>query len=905
MHIPSATYRVQLHKGFTLADLERILEYLHTLGITTIYASPITEATPGSMHGYDVTDPHKINPELGDIDQFKTLIHQLRKKDMSWLQDIVPNHMAFHTLNYRLMDILERGPLSPYYHYFDIDWDHRDSDLKGKLMVPFLGDTPGNCVSNGEIQLVFSENGFHIRYSDTSYPLSLLAYGLVKNFLPPTVEGKSIAPVITKIADAGANADWETWTNIKREFLAALWEDAQKREIIKEATTSINNDQEALKALLGQQYYRLCYWKETDSRINYRRFFTINELICLRMEDDSVFQEYHQYLFKLMRDKLIQGFRIDHIDGLHDPAKYTLSLREEAGDSCYIIAEKILEAKEEMPTQWPLQGTSGYEFLSSLNQLLTHRKGARELLAFYQELIHDIPSYQELILESKKLILENYMAGEWNNLTRLLFSLRLDGGFSAERMRQALGCFMLSLPVYRIYPDRLPLKGKNLMIVQEAFEKALKAGPDYTTEIQHLRNLFTGAHDDDMTNNAALDFLKRLMQFTGPLTAKGVEDTTFYIYNPLISHDEVGDAPAALGMSVQRFHDKMQKRKELTPLSLNATATHDTKRGEDARVRINVLSRIPSIWKEQVAQWIEINRGFRTQVGGRTAPDLNDEYFIYQSLLGGFPEDLQVTQEWIQRVQAYLNKALREAKVNTNWAEPDEQYEKACEKFVEQILTPGHGFLPSFLPFTRTVFEHAAVYSLSQTLLKLTAPGIPDIYQGCELWDLSFVDPDNRRPVDYERRGEILFQLVVHEQKGKKALFDYLREHREEGVEKLYPIWKTLNFRKSKPLLFTDGDYIPVAITGEEITALAFARNFGEAWAVVIIPLGLARHGMADAKDPATDQFVILPENAPEEWLNVLTGEACRSANQISLSEAFSTFPVALLTSSGALQQTR
>lgn len=895
MHIPSSTYRVQLHKGFTFRDLHRILDYLHTLGITTVYASPIMQATPGSMHGYDVTDPHTLNEEIGTPDELRSLAKELHKKNMHWLQDIVPNHMAFNTGNFRLMDVLERGTGSPYYLYFDIDWNHPAPDLKGKLMVPFLGDDFDKCLSRGEIRLSFTEKGFFINYFDTAYPLSLSAYPQINSWLEKHETGKPIASILLRMIAAAEEAPYETWIVNKKEFLEAIQQIPDHAETIRETVTAISQDPDALRSICEQQFYRLSFWKETDNRINYRRFFTINELICLRMEYETVFDEYHTYLFKLYKDKIIQGFRIDHIDGLEDPARYVAELRRLMGDACYIIAEKILEAKEDMPADWPLQGTSGYEFLSFLNQLFTHRKGAKELLSFYQELVPDMPPYQKLILNSKKLILDNYLRGEWDNLVRFFKSMDLAGPFEERRIKQALGYFMLSLPVYRLYPEKLPLRGMSLVILHEAFDKALKEGADYSEELNHLRNLFTGVPEDENMRDHVLVFLKRLMQFTGPLTAKGVEDTTFYIYNPLISHDEVGDSPSTLGITVQRFHEKMRARLASTPLSLNATATHDTKRGEDARVRINVLSRIPHEWKQNVTRWVDINQSCRTTRNGKTVPEINDEYFIYQSMIGGFPEDFQVTEGWIERIQAYLNKALREAKVNTNWSDPDEEYEKGCAAFVKGILASGHGFLSSFVPFVKDVAEHAMVYSLSQTLVKLTAPGIPDIYQGCELWDLSFVDPDNRRPVDYEKRMEYLFQLVIKEEKGKEAVLEYLREHRDTGIEKLYVTWKTLNVRKSSPLLFSEGTYIPVAITGKETTAAAYARNRKDEWIVVVFPFGLVKREIDTAQESLYTQYLVLPESANVEWVHAFTAERFGAANQISLMSLFRNFPVALL----------
>lgn len=894
MPVPSSTYRIQFHKGFTLQDLQRILDYLHTLGVDTVYASPIMQATPGSMHGYDVTDPHQINAELGNQDDLRAIIKELRKKNMYWLQDIVPNHMAFHPLNYRLMDVLERGEQSPYYRYFDIDWDHWHPELKGKVMVPFLGDTLAKCLREGQIKIGFTQEGFTVNCFDTPYPLSLSAYPFLISILQAGMKDDPVPGILSKMVGVADGVDYETWRATKREYIQAIREVPSQLQSIDKLLTTLNEDKALLERLLDQQHYKLSFWKDTDEKINYRRFFTVNELICLRMEDDSVFEEYHRYLFKLHREKLIDGFRIDHIDGLQDPAGYTRKLRSELGDGPYVIAEKILEAKEDMPVQWPLEGTSGYEFLSFLNQLLTHRKGARQLLNFYQELVPDMPPYHRLILDSKRLILQNYIKGEWENLSHLFESSELSKNFSKDRIKEALGLFMLSLPVYRIYPDSLPLKGKSLLTVHEAFDKALKEGPDYTEELDHLRNLFTTPPADDDEHQRILLFLKRLMQFTGPLTAKGVEDTTFYIYNPLISHDEVGDSPGPLGMTVERFHEKMLTRQTSNPLSLNATATHDTKRGEDARVRINVLSRIPDLWKQHVQYWFDINQRFRKSVDGKTAPHVNDEYFIYQSMLGGFPEDFQVTEEWVKRVQAYLNKALREAKVNTNWSEPDEAYEKACEQFIEDILGTNHNFLSSFVPFVKTVCDHAMVYTLTQTLIKLTAPGIPDIYQGCELWDLSFVDPDNRRPVDYDKRMQFLFQLVIKEEKGKDDVFAYLREHREDAIEKLYITWKILNFRRDRPKLFTEGEYISLPITGKDISAAAYARRNDNMWILVIFPFGLVKHEM-DEEEAGNDQFIVLPEDAPQHWVNLFTDEKFDLPNQIAIQQVFQSFPVALL----------
>lgn len=897
MTVPSSTYRIQFHKGFTLRDLQRITEYLHTLGVDTVYASPLTCATPGSMHGYDVTDPHLLNPELGTPEDLWAVVKDLRKKDMLWLQDIVPNHMAFHPSNTRLMDVLERGPDSPWYRYFDIEWNHGDPDLKGKVMTPFLGKDIDACIKEGEIALRLTDDGIRVMYFDTAYPLSSPAYGLLADIAGDRIQETVIPVVLRKVSAAATGTDLQTWVAAKQSCCRAIAEDKGLHQLFSQTLATLSRDHAQLEQLLEAQYYRLCFWKEADRRINYRRFFTVNELICLRMEDPHVFEEYHRMLFSFFHDKLIDGFRIDHVDGLQDPGGYTRALRARTGEDAYIIVEKILEAREEMPSGWPIQGTSGYEFLSFLNRLLTNRKGGRSLLNFYRDLVPDVPPYPRLIFESKRLILEHYLRGEWENLLRLFRASGFGSNFSDDRLKTALGLFMLSLPVYRIYPETLPLKGKMLVTMHQAFDRALAEDPDYRDELLYLRSLFTSVPSDEDEYTRLLRFLKRVMQFTGPLTAKGVEDTAFYLYNPLISHDEVGDAPAPLSMTVARFHEKMRARQATAPLSLNATATHDTKRGEDARTRLNVLSRIPGLWIEQVREWLDANKPFRTRAGYRTAPQFNDEYFIYQSLLGGFPEDFQVTPEWIKRVRTFVTKALREGKANTTWSQPDTDYEEACLDFIDNILHPGHSFLPSLTRLAKMVSEHAMVYSLTQTLIKTTAPGIPDIYQGCELWDFSFVDPDNRRPVDFDKRMQFLFQLVVRQEGGKEALFDYLRQYRAEGIEKLYVIWRTLNFRRGHPDLFTEGVYVPVEITGPETRAAAYARTDGTTWAIVVFPFGLVRPDAADATQAWDEQFLILPEDAPEAWYNLFTGERLALVNALSLSSLFADFPVAMLVS--------
>jgi (1->4)-alpha-D-glucan 1-alpha-D-glucosylmutase len=889
MKIPSSTYRIQLHKDFTFRDLEGIIDYLYALGISTIYAAPIVQATPGSMHGYDVIDPHSINREIGTLSDLQSLARKLKSRNMTWIQDIVPNHMAFNTLNFRLMDVLERGEFSPYYRYFDIDWEHPSAHLNSKLQVPFLGDHRECCMERKEIKLSFSGNGFTVDYFTTSYPLSLSAF----EFL---FSGTSVF-AWEKFVRMGQSAqDYNDWKDDKEFYLSSLVNDESQHLAILEFLEMINDDRDKLLKLLDHQFYFLTYWKDTEREINYRRFFTVNELICLRMEEAFVFDEYHAFLHSLYRDNLIQGLRIDHIDGLKEPLQYISRLRKLFGEECYIIAEKILESKEDIPEHWPLQGTSGYEFLAYANQLMTSRKGAKEILSFYRELVPQLPPYKELVRINKQLILERYMAGEWENLNRFFIQSGLNNPSEPGRIKKALGVFMIALPVYRIYPDKLPLRGHDVSILNQAFERARAQEPGLKPEFDQLQSLFTCKSVSGSQHPVRLSFLQRLMQFTGPLTAKGVEDTTFYVYNALVSHDEVGDSPYTLGMSISAFHQTMTGRQQNTPLSLNATSTHDTKRGEDARLRLNALCEFAGQWKKFVGQWTTMNRKFHSRMpSGSMAPEINDEYYIYQAIAGGFPEEGNVTEEWVERLVAYYTKVLREAKVNSDWADPNKAYEEACHAFIRAIVWPGSEFMESFEPFITKVIARANLYALAQVLIKVTAPGIPDIYQGCELWDLSFVDPDNRRPVDYKKRIDLLSTLGQKEEQGQAILFSFLEDQRKAGIEKLFVTQKSLQFRKKNLRLFADGSYIPLQTTGKETIAIAFARKLDDQWALVVVPLGVRSNSEKNPSDVLDTEEIVLPEGAPQIWQDVFTGEEIRTDGRITLSEILSRFPVALL----------
>jgi len=901
---PTATYRLQLHHQFTLSQLKSILDYLEQLGTDTIYASPIFSSVPGSLHGYDVTNPHILNPEIGTESQFKEIADQLRQKKMKWLQDIVPNHMAFDSKNEWLMDVLERGEASEFADFFDINWKHPKKELSKKLMVPFLGEELNDCLEKKDIQLVFNEVGFSIKYFDAEWPVSVSSLGILL-----TVMRESISPIhqkqeievfskqlneINELALAGIGI--QEWKVAKAKWIVDILNHSSLKKILQEAVRKINGNRGLMEEILDRQYYILTYWRSTEKEINYRRFFTVNGLICLRMEDEKVFQKYHQYILELRQEGYFDGFRIDHIDGLYDPRVYLEQLRREVGADCYIIAEKILAPNEDFPSNWNSQGTSGYEFLSHVSRLLTNVEGARKLEIYYKDQIASRKAYEDIVFEKKLFILLHHMKGELDNLISYLQELKLWPHEKQEdyKMFDALAIFMAAFPIYRIYPDAFPLD--QVEYADKAFQSASQRKPERLKELKWIRSLFDAK---TMMNEVSpeLLFLKRLMQFTGPLAAKGVEDTAFYFYNPLISHNEVGDAPGKLAISSSAFHTRMIKRLEKTPYSLNATSTHDTKRGEDARARINLLSEIPEEWIRVVEEWRVINLDQKKKVNGRLAPADNQEYFIYQSMIGGFPPDLQIREDDRSRLKEYVQKFLREEKLYTDWTEPDEAYEQACFEFIDGLFDKKNRFLEFFLPFVEKVIAIGSIYSLSQALIKVTAPGIPDIYQGSELWDLSYVDPDNRRPVDYELRSQIL-QQIKSKESDKKKLLCFLANHRSEGFEKIYVLYKSLQFRKKHPELFWHGEYIPLLVDRGDDTVLVYARRWNNQWAIVAVPMNISNKMRSHDRVPKNEAWnalsLVLPPNAPAKWINLFTGQHF-STDELNLSEIFSEFPVAVL----------
>lgn len=884
MNIPASTYRIQFSPRFTFNHLADIIDYLETLGITAIYASPILKPVWGSEHGYNGIDPSTINPQLGTIEELESLSRALQKKGITWIQDIVPNHLAYDTNNVWLKDVFERGKNSSYAGHFDIDWQH--PYYGQRLMVPFLDANLQQCLQDQKIRIIFSDPGFFTSYYDNNYPISPESYPLLLSGVFEE-ENNHVNAAISALVN-NMQTDHEHWTRLKEELLKQL-RDPQVTERIQQKLEEINNNQPMLAGILSSQHYVLCHFADSHTQINYRRFFNVNGLICLRVEEEHVFHDYHRFTHSLYEKGIIHGFRIDHIDGLKNPKEYIDRMRKLFGDDCYIIVEKILDVKEHLPASLAIQGTSGYEFLSYINQVITDRRGAEKLLSVYNTYVPEFNNYEDIVFTNKLANLESYLNGEWDNLLRLLLSLNLvdDEEIRMADLKMALGVFMACYPVYRAYIDSLPMDENDERLVALAFEQALLRYPALHYELGVLRQLFQ-PHPDATRHNNRLLFIQRLMQFTGPLAAKGVEDTTFYQYNPLISHNEVGDQPCVLGIPVRVFHEKMQERQTTNAYSFNCTSTHDTKRGEDGRVRINIISELADEWKDLVAHWQKINEPYRTTINGKRCPIVNDEYFLYQAIVGGFPEDLVLKEHFVTRTKTYFTKVLRESKQMSDHINPNIAYEEACAVFIDHLLNPDHSFLPSLIPFVKKIIGYANTYTMVQVIIKTTAPGIPDIYQGCELWDLSYVDPDNRRPVDFILRRKLLNEMLLKKQQDPGHLLDWAAQHYMVGTQKLLVTHEILQLRKKQKDLFLEGDYIPLYPEGGDRVVIAYLRRHREEYVLVVLPLGIVA-GMD------IHLFLPLPDGVPRKWNNIFTGETIEG-DEVAVSELFRRFPVAVFT---------
>lgn len=966
LRVPAATYRLQFTGEFGFHEAAALIPYLDALGITDLYASPLLQAREGSEHGYDVTDPRRLDSGVGGRVDFAGMSAALKDRGMGLLLDIVPNHMAASPENPWWRDVLRWGPNSVHAAKFDIDWEAKqEQDVPaGKLILPILGAPLSDVLENGKIKLALGSDGFQIHYQEQHLPVCPDSYQFI---LTECIQNEVKTPgdrMETGSLAALTVANWgkknaAAFTPI--EGNKNLWElyldEEQVREFINRVLEFWNDRAEKtrLKDLLDRQHYRLVYWKEDQHKINYRRFFDINDLVSLRIEDEAVFQAVHARVLELARAGAVTGLRIDHIDGLHDPEGYLVRLQNNLQahepdhgsastiapevikgknrSAFYVLVEKILGANEELTNTWPVSGTTGYDFANILNGLFVDARGLDMLEAFYTRVTGIQTDFSDLVNTQKRQVMQDLFRGEMEDLSEELARLAAQDPqaqeIAPEDLAAALTGITAAFPVYRTYTRGFSVTPVDAEYIEEALTRAAGYGDGSEQARAFLHRLLLldfDEHMPDETRNEWLGFVMRWQQFTGPIMAKGFEDTALYLYNRLVSLNEVGGDPAGGGVSLEEYHKRMQARCAHLPQTMNATSTHDTKRSEDVRARLNVLSEMPEAWEERVGKWLEWNASKKLLVAGKPVPDHNGELLLYQTLIGAWPLCEAEETEFIKRVKEYLVKASREAKADTSWLDPDEEYESSLSAFVQRILEDAADdrFRQDLRDFIEPVAYYGALNSLAQVVLKVVCPGVPDFFMGSELWNFSLVDPDNRRPVDFEQRIELLKELQQREV--SPDLAHELLEDWHNGRIKLYVTWKALGLRRAQAALFASGAYLPLDTTGPAQEHLcALARHTEEDWVIAAVPRLALR--MTTGGDPAAlpgtkppvgaefwaDTVLVLPAAAPARWRNIFTGEIVNSAapaegNMISnsvknaanvqilpLEKVLNTFPVGIL----------
>lgn len=873
--IPGATYRLQLNSDFTFRDVAALVPYLADLGVSHVYCSPYLRARAGSQHGYDIIDHNTLNPEIGSTEDFEQFCQTLAAHGMSQIMDVVPNHMGVMGAdNTWWLDVLENGPASLHAPYFDIDWRPAKAELRNKLLLPVLGGAYGDVLERGELELRFApeDGAFSVHYYDHRLPIAPECYpALLEERLdtlslrlgehhPQLLELSSLASAFRHLpardaSDTERLLERQRDVQLHKQRLAELCTEALEiaQHLIDTAAEYNGSSGEpesfdALHGLLEQQAYRLAHWQTAADEINYRRFFDIHDLAALRMEDSRVFESTHQLVLRLVQEGKVEGLRIDHPDGLYDPYAYFLRLQERAAAESaapedkplYLLIEKILAPDEPLPRYWPVHGTTGYDFLGLVNALQIDTAAARDLTRFYHAFTGESTPFDLLVYKCKRLIMKYALASELQmlaaELNRMSEADRHTRDFTLYRLRQALAEVIAWLPVYRTYERGGEVAESDRRYIEQALDQATRHTRDEEIEVFHFlrRILLREGLSADMLIRANR-FVMKLQQYTGAVMAKGLEDTSFYRYFPLVSLNEVGSAPSRFGITIEQFHQANQERQRHWPHTMLATSSHDNKRSEDVRARINVLSELRREWRLQVRSWTQLAEAAKQTVDGAPAPSRNDEYLLYQTLIGAWPLDeaeAAPSQEFVERIEAYMLKAVREAKQHTSWINPNEPYEQAVSDFVRQLLADEQ-FLAQFLPFQQRVARLGMLNSLSQTLLKLTVPGVPDIYQGNELWDFSLVDPDNRRPVNYAHRVALMKGLASPSPQQARDLLNTL----SDGRTKLAVTHYTLLARRQHETLFRDGTYLPLAISGQNADHLvAFARRRRQQIAIVLAP---------------------------------------------------------------------
>jgi (1->4)-alpha-D-glucan 1-alpha-D-glucosylmutase len=969
---PASTYRLQLTPNFGFRQAAEVVPYLHSLGVTDVYLSPILAAAPGSQHGYDVVDQNALSPELGGEAGYQALCAALASRGMGQLVDFVPNHMGIGPTNALWMDLLENGPSSVTSAFFDVDWKPVKDELDDKVLVPVLGDQYGRVLEAGELKLTREGGAFTLRYYDHRFPIApravpqILRHGL-EAFTQALGAGdvhlqelESIVASLEKLTprsttDPEKVLERAREKEVAKRRLAALIEASPRiGRFVDDNVAAFNGRPgdprsfDQLHGLLEHQAYRLAHWRVAGEEINYRRFFDVNGLAAIRMEDPRVFDQAHRLVLRLVAEGKINGLRIDHPDGLYDPTSYFrrlqasyltergrriaarlgLELRDDQAGALrdrllgelaqgklpprplYVVAEKILGTGERMPEVWAIDGTTGYEFLAVTNGLFVDTSSARAFDDLTARFTGRREPYRDVVYGRKRLVMSSSMSSEINMLARRLNRIsetnRRTRDFTLNELTRALVEFVALFPVYRTYvtPER-EIDARDRQYIEATVARAKRRSPVTDPSIyDFLRDVLLLHYPDGLSEAEQRDWLEltlKLQQITGPVTAKAIEDTTFYVFNRLVSLNEVGGEPREFGATPEVFHELAAQRLARWPASLSATSTHDTKRSEDVRVRIDALSEIPGQWRTQLSRWARLNRRHRTQVDGVAAPDRSDELLLYQTLVGAWPDDAGTPAgraAFTQRIGAYMAKAIREAKVHTSWTNVDVAYEAAVQHFVEAVLS-SPAFLEELVPFVRWVAAAGRLSSLAQVALKCAAPGVCDVYQGCELWDLSLVDPDNRRPIDWGLRAAMLDELTrrAAAPEDRAALAREVSTLRtlSDGRAKLLLLSLALRLRRDQPDLFLAGEHLPLQPEGKHAAhVLAFARRSGTRALVCVVPRLVLRLLEQSGGAIGWEGRLPLPPELAGRYRDLVTG-AVHTGAPLDLGRCFGDFPVALL----------
>ena len=941
--IPGCTYRLQFNRWFTFLQAREIMPYLHALGVTDVYASPYSQASAESLHGYDITDHNKLNAAIGSRADYDSWIEELHAHSMGQVLDFVPNHVGIaESLNAWWMDVLENGPSSRYAPYFDIDWHPLKFDLRDKVLLPILSDQYGRVLERGELQLRFEEGTFYLLYGERRLPIAPGTYRYVLQIaLENLAEHKEedFYAELQSILTALEYLPKRTETDpkriaerirekevIKRRLERRCAEAPQVQRAIEKALAQINGKPgdprsfDALDELLNAQSYRLAFWRVAAEEINYRRFFDVNDLAAIRVELPKVFDAVHRLALDLVSAGAVTGLRIDHPDGLYLPREYFEKLQQRCakalgiglpqdGRAIYMLAEKILTASEALRKDWLMHGTTGYDFANQVTQLLVDSSAETAITKTFHRFIgHSMPFGHLLYakkLQVMKLALANDVDVLSNMLDRLSEQNRWYRDFTLESLSRAVRETIACFPVYRTYltPGQ-PVSEEDRQIVERAITAAKRRNPAMEESIfNFLRDVLLFRFPpnlDDAGRTAHTHFVLKFQQTTGPVMAKGLEDTVFYIYNRLAALNEVGGEPQQFGLTAEAFHERNIDRQRNWPATLLATSTHDTKRSEDVRARMVAISEIPELWRRSLQRWRVANHRWKRTINDVEAPDANEEYLLYQTLLGTWPIEANgepqpaATPEYIERIQRYMAKALHEAKINTSWIQPNEEWDAAMRDFVANILdsSPRNKFLPIFLPVAQEIARLGAINSLTQTLLKLTSPGVPDVYQGNEIWDYSLVDPDNRRRVDYNRRREMLETLST-------ATPHELIQTWPDGRIKMFLTQRVLRFHREHADLFQHGEYLPLRASGTFAECcVSFTRQLADKWIVVIVPRLSSRVGFPPIGEAWKDTAIELPEALPVAQAHDLF--TCRPARlrdrRVKVANALSVLPFGVIT---------